>query len=82
LGKVVAIGKEDGTVDLGSGKWRVTNCLLGILAASQVAAFRTAHRVKMVIIGDRRTRWMPLVARIVSVPSRWLIRVATGSQKS
>jgi hypothetical protein len=76
LGKVVAIRREDRTIDLGSGKWRAVNRLLGILAALQVAAFRAAHRVKMVIIGDRRTRWAPLVARIVSAPSRWLIRLA------
>jgi signal peptidase I len=75
LGKVVAIRRENRMVDLGNGKWRVTNCLLGILAASQVAAFRAAQRVKMVIVGDRRTRWTPLVTRIVSVPSRWLIRL-------
>jgi signal peptidase I len=100
LGKVVAIRREDRTIDLGSGKWRVINRLLGVLAALQVAAFRGVHRVKMVIVGrcpelacpeqcpelvegrsrrvegNRRTRWTPLVARIVSAPSRLLIRLA------
>ena len=26
--------------------------------------------------GNRRTRWTPLVARIISAPSRWLVRLA------
>ena len=76
LGKIVAIRREDRTIDLGSGKWRVINRLLGVLAALQVTAFRAAHRVKMVIIGNRKTRWSPLVARAVSAPSRWLVRLA------
>ena len=76
LGKVVAIIRENRTIDLESGKWRAINRLLGVLAALQVAAFRGAHRVKMVIIGNRRTRWATLAARAVSAPSRWLIRLA------
>jgi len=84
LGKVVAIKRGDRTIDLGGGNWRVMNRLLGVLAALQVAAFRLARRVKMVIIGrcpelvegNRRTQWAPLVARAVSAPSRWLVRLA------
>jgi len=74
-GKVVAIKRRDRTIDLEGGKWRAMNRLLGVLAALQVAAFRAAHRVKMGIIGNRRTRWAPLVVRAVSAPSRWLIRL-------
>ena len=91
LGKVVAIKKGDQTINLEGGKWRAMNRLLGVLSALQVAAFRAARRVKMVIIGrcpelvcpersrrvegNRRTRWTPLVARAVSAPSRWLVRL-------
>ena len=75
LGKVVAIRRGDQTIDLEGAKWKAINRLLGVLVALQVAAFRTAHRVKMVIIGNRRTQWTPLVARVVSAPSRWLIRL-------
>jgi signal peptidase I len=92
LGRVVAIRREDRTIDLEGGKWRAMSRLLGVLAALQVAAFRGAQRVKMVIIGrrpevppepveglvegNRRSRWTPLVARIVSAPSWWLIKLA------
>jgi signal peptidase I len=82
LGKVVAVRREDRTIDLEGRKWRAVNRLLGILAALQVAALRVAHWVRMVIIGNRRTRWTALVARIVSAPSRLLIRLAGGSQRS
>ena len=82
LGKVVAIRGEDRTIDLEGRKWRAVSRLLGILAALEVASFRGAHWVKMVIIGNRRTRWTPLVAGIASAPSRWLIRLARGSKKS
>lgn len=82
LGKVVALRRENRTVDLESGKWRAMNRLLGVLAALQVAALRVARWVKMVIIGNRRTRWMPLVTSIVSAPSRWLLRLARGSKRS
>ena len=84
LGKVATIRREDQTIDLEGGKWRAMNRLLGILAVLQVAAFRAARRVKVAIIGrcpelvegNRRTRWAPLLARAVSAPSRWLIRLA------
>ena len=76
LGKVAAIRKGDRTIDLEGRKWRATNRLLGILMALQVAALRAARRVKMVIIGSRRTRWTLLATRIVFAPSRWLIRLA------
>jgi len=83
-GKVVAIKRGDRTIDLEGGRWRAMNRLLGILAVLQVAAFRAARRVKVAIIGrcpelvegNRRTRWAPLLARAVSAPSRWLIRLA------
>ena len=76
LGKVAAIKRGDRTIDLEGGKWRAMNRLLGVLPALQVAASRAARRVKMVIIGTRRTRWTPLVARAISTPSRWLVRLA------
>ncbi len=84
LGKVVAIKRRDRTIDLEGGKWRAMNRLLGVLAVLQVAAFRAARRVKVAIIGrcpelvegNRRTRWAPLLARAVSAPSRWLVRLA------
>ena len=76
LGKVVAIRREDQTIDLEGGKWRVLNCLLGVLATLQVAAFRAARWVKMTVIGNRKTRWAPLLARAVSAPSQWLVRLA------
>ena len=70
LGKVVAIKRRDRTIDLGGGKWRAMNRLLGILAVLQVAAFRAARRVKVAIIGrcpelvegNRRTRWLVRLA--------------------
>jgi hypothetical protein len=76
LGKVVAVRREDRTIDLEGGKWSSMNRLLGALAALQVAALRVAHWVKMVIIGNRRTRLTPLVTRIVSTPFQLLIRLA------
>jgi hypothetical protein len=81
-GKVVAVRREDRTIDLEDVKWKAMSRLLGILAALQVAALRVAHWVKMAIIGNRRTWWTALVARIVSAPSRLLIRLAGGSQRS
>ena len=81
LGKVVAIRREDRTIDLEAGKWRAINHLLGVLAALQVAALRGARWVKMVIIGNRSTWLTPLVIRIVSAPSRLLIRLAGGSKR-
>jgi len=77
VGKVVAIKREDRTIDLEGRKWRAINRLLGILAVLQVAAFRAARRVKVAVVGNRRARWTPLVARAVTAPSRWLIRVAS-----
>ena len=77
MGKVVAIKREDGTIDLEGGKWKAVNRLLGILAALQVAAFQGALWMKMAIIGNRKTGWASLVARIVAAPSRWLISTAT-----
>ena len=76
LGKVVAIRRKDRKIDLESGKWRAMNHLLGFFAVLQVAALRAARWMKMAAIGNRRTRWTPLVARIVSTPFRWLIRLA------
>jgi len=76
LGKVVAVRRGERTIDLEGGKWGTINRLVGILAALQIAALRVARWVKVVIIGDRKTRWAPLVARVVSAPSRWLIRLA------
>ena len=81
-GKVVAIRRKDRTVDLEGGKWRAMNRLLGILAALQVTALRVARWVKVVIIGNRSTRLTPSVARIVSAPSQWLLRLARGSERS
>jgi len=80
LGKAMAIKRGNRTIDLEGGKWRAMNRLLGILAILQVAAFRAARRVKAAIIGNRRTRWTPLVARVISAPSRWLVRL-TGLPK-
>jgi hypothetical protein len=82
LGKVVAVRREDRTIDLEGGKWGAMNRLLGVLAALQVAALRVTHWVKKVIIGNRRTRLTPLVARVVSAPSRLLVRLARGSKRS
>jgi hypothetical protein len=92
LGRVVAIGRESRTIDLGSGKWRAISHLLGVLAALQVAVFRVACRMKRIIIGrcpdgstssprrlveeNRRSWWTPWLIRIISAPSRWLIRLA------
>lgn len=80
-GKVVAIRRRDRTIDLEGGKWRAMNRLLGVLAALQVAALRVARWVKVVIIGHRSTRLTPLVVRIVSAPSRLLIRLAGGIKR-
>lgn len=82
LGKAVAIKKEERTIDLESGKWRTINRLLGFLAALQVATFRLARWLKVVIIGNRRIGWTPWVARIISAPSRLLIRLAERSKRS
>jgi len=76
VGKAVAIRRQERTIDLESGKWKSLNRLLGILAALQVTALRAARRVKLAVIGNRRTRWTPWVARAVSAPSRWLVRLA------
>jgi len=76
VGKAVTIRKQERTIDLESGKWKSLNRLLGILAALQVTAFRAARRVKLAVIGNRRTRWTSWVARLVSAPSRWLVRLA------
>ncbi len=76
LGKVVAIRKGHRTIDLEGRKWRTINLLLGVLVALQVAALRVARCVKRAIIGNRRTRWTPLVTKIASAPSRWLMKLA------
>ncbi len=76
LGKVVALRRASRTVDLERGKGRAMNRTIGLLATLQVAAFRAACRLKTRIVGNRRTRWAPWAARIVSAPSRWLIGLA------
>ena len=76
LGKVTAISREHGTLDLEGRRWKTINGLLGLLAALQVVALQAGRRVKRVIIGNRRTRWGPLLARIVAAPSQWLVRLA------
>lgn len=89
LGKVVAISREDTTLDLEGVKWRALNRLLGTLAILQVAALRGARRAKKAVVGpcpepypeprqrvvegNRGTQWGPLLTRIVAAPSRWLV---------
>jgi signal peptidase I len=75
LGRVVAVEKGGGMIELDSGQWPMVNRLLGLLGWGEVQLFTAGRIAKRRLVGAQGGRWTVSLTSLAATPFRWLTRL-------